>query len=126
MDVKRLIMVILFSWPGDCRPSVNIFMATYNGTKRVNGLPWQAPFADLGFEYLKETYGEVFDFSLDYVTLDETRIALTDGMLDYDIENMISKHYYAHIGPADAMAHIYCGAVNFSTLYVFRSRISLI
>ena len=90
-------------------PNVRIFSTTFNASMRIQGLPWNGPYADLGMEYLVEKYAPWINFSLEYVLQDTDRIAMTNALLDDDIEYLMAKYYYDNVKKVDSIAHIYSG-----------------
>ena len=109
MSINELILIVLLVGTANSKPSVNVFMVTYNAEPqgRVVSLAWQGPFADVGFDQLKQAFGERFNFSFEYIMPGSATLQV--GLLGNDIEDLIARHYWTRFDSADALAHLYSG-----------------
>ena len=109
MPINQLILIVLLAVTIATKPSVNVFMVTYNVEPqgKLNTLGWQGPFADVGFDQLKQAFGERFNFSFEYVM--PVYATWQAGLLGNDIEDLIARHYWTRFDSADALAHLYSG-----------------
>ena len=115
VSIGVLAVALLLVWSADSKPSVNVFMVTFdvNTEGRVMAITSQGPFADVGFDLLQHAYGKRFNFSFDYV-MPSRNDSVPAGFLGDHIENLIAKQYWTHVDSADAIAHLYSGVTMLS------------
>jgi hypothetical protein len=70
-------------------------------TSNFDAIKMQGAAVDLGMEHLKNTYGEIFNFSHTYLT-DKDRP--DKDLLTDDVENLLAKFYYQNTDQAEGLS----------------------